>query len=214
MKKRIRLTESHINRIIRKIIFEQKITDYGELYDALKKTKLYKYLNKTTKMIYRVGRYWDNSGGGSQLVFFDKSGKEVDSRSVNNFNKSRLLDYLVYIVKNDIMTRSMRNELESIQERRVGEYRPRYINDVDDLIRYICDLITRREEEDDTYEDMIDRYFEDTGKCEFLKDVDEQYFEKYKQDTIEDILRYYNISSYDYNEFLGILANKISQCRG
>lgn len=213
MKKIVKLTESDLVRIVKKVISENKITDYSDLYKILPKTKLYNFLDNITKVRMQIG----SVGGGLRFVIYDQDGSKEEDLSLNGFNSNKTKQLLKYKISEEYLTDEMVDELKSIQRRRTDSFYTKSSigDDITDLIMIIINIITNREPDHDTLEDIFDRHFENKNWCEGVNRVlnsGEMSLDQIKEKFFDNISYYYTSEFIDNKELKRVVSKKIDNC--
>ena len=210
MKRIIRLGESDLTRIVKRVISENKIMEYDFLYEILPKTKLYKFLDDITKVKTQIG----SIRGGLRLVIYNQDGTKEDDLSLNGFNINKTKQLLRYKI-DEYLTDEMVDELRSIQKRRRDPYMSHNSNDITGLISIIINIITNRSPKEDTLEDIFDRHYENKDWCakvHRMLDSGKISLDQIKENFFDDILYFYAKEFIDKEKLKMVVSKKINNC--
>ena len=210
MKRIIRLGESDLTRIVKRVISENKIMEYDFLYEILPKTKLYKLLDDITKVKTQIG----SIRGGLRLVIYNQDGTKEDDLSLNGFNINKTKQLLRYKI-DEYLTDEMVDELRSIQKRRRDPYMSHNSNDITGLISIIINIITNRSPKEDTLEDIFDRHYENKDWCakvHRMLDSGKISLDQIKENFFDDILYFYAKEFIDKEKLKMVVSKKINNC--
>ena len=210
MKRIIRLGESDLTRIVKRVISENKSMGFDFLYEILPKTKLYKLLDDITKVKTQIG----SISGGLRLVIYNQDGTKEDDLSLNGFNINKTKQLLRYKI-DEYLTDEMVDELRSIQKRRRDPYMSHNSNDITGLISIIINIITNRSPKEDTLEDIFDRHYENKDWCakvHRMLDSGKISLDQIKENFFDDILYFYAKEFIDKEKLKMVVSKKINNC--
>lgn len=224
MKKVIRLTESDILRLVKRVINEsdkkrpaKRIEpnnntskfDYSKLIDVLRKTKLYSLLDNITKVRYFNGDIRnENAGGGKRLCVYNDDGSIKYNLSINGYNENNAINFLLDLITENYLNGDILKELKSIERKS--------LEDIGYLIRKTISLIMWRKPIDDTMEEMVDRWFYNdySNECRLIKKASEEVIEEMKKRYSNEIAWHYNLLlPSELDELKKIISKKFDDCK-
>jgi hypothetical protein len=175
----------------------------------LQNTNLYHSLDNITKIRNLRGNVRaENSGGGLRLFIYDDNGNLDYNLSINGYNVSKVKDILLDMVESKFLKGDTLKELKSIS-RKSSETLGR-------LVDIIISLIIERTPIQDTFDEMVERWFENSynDKCQLIKKSSDDLLDEMKKEYFIEIAWYYGVMWEGEKERLKkSILKKFDECR-